>query len=182
VRDLTFTIFAFVFPRFAKQLLQKQSSRKNSLHNESTMWLRDTDHEISPMRQKKYCCYVIFLSTFLSPKEVWEWAFIYLRKIRLLGSHALRTKNIHCVLCFRVFTILERGSFIIISAFGLLDFWTFGSRGLRTKNIHSVLRFGPLTWVFGTKNIHCSWHVYLSSHSRVVCVRQYCLSLECKYV
>ena len=29
----------------------------------------------------------------------------------LFGSHALRTKNIHCVLCFGAFTILERETY-----------------------------------------------------------------------
>ena len=35
----------------------------------------------------------------------------------LLGSHALRTKITHCVLCFGAFTILERGAYILSSAF-----------------------------------------------------------------
>ena len=35
----------------------------------------------------------------------------------LFGSHALRTKNIHCVLCLGGFTILERGTYILSSAF-----------------------------------------------------------------
>ena len=39
--------------------------------------------------------------------------------LTLSGSHALRTKNIRCVLRFRVFTVLERGSFIVINAFGV---------------------------------------------------------------
>jgi len=42
----------------------------------------------------------------------------------LLGSHALRTKNIHCLLCFGAFTILERGTYILSSAFSLSCFRT----------------------------------------------------------
>ena len=41
----------------------------------------------------------------------------------LYGSHALRTKNIHCVLCFGAFTILERETYIS-SAFSLSCFGT----------------------------------------------------------
>ena len=78
--------------------------------------------------------------------------------IALFGSHALRTKNIHCVLCFGAFKILERGTYILSSPFRISCFGTpkstaciciqalLGSHALRTKNICSVLRFGAFTF------------------------------------
>ena len=44
--------------------------------------------------------------------------------IALFGSHALRKKIIHCVLCFGAFTILERGAYILSSAIRLSCFGT----------------------------------------------------------
>ena len=90
----------------------------------------------------------------------------------LFGSHALRTKNIHCVLCFGAFTILERETYILSSAFSLSYFGTpkstvyvfrryyyKGSHALRTKNIRRVLRFGAFTFSERRICIVCSMFV-----------------------
>ena len=73
-------------------------------------------------------------------------------RIPALGSHAVRTANIHCVLHFEAFAILKRGIYILISAFGLrtpksiLYIALLGPHALRTKNIHCVLCFGAFTF------------------------------------
>ena len=48
-----------------------------------------------------------------SPKRKTRWILLTLY-IALLGSHALRTKNIRCILRSMAFTLLERGIFLII--------------------------------------------------------------------
>ena len=58
-------------------------------------------------------------------------------------DHPVRTGNIHCSLHFETFTILGRGTYILISA---LRIRTPKSHALRTKNIHCVLCFGALTF------------------------------------
>ena len=62
-------------------------------------------------------------------------------------SHALRTKNIHCVLCFGAFTFSERITLLHSPALGLprapyIYITLLDSLALRTKNIHHVLCFG----------------------------------------
>ena len=80
-----------------------------------------------------------------------KWPWGELTECPLLGPHAVRTANIHCVLRFEAFTILERRIYILISAFGLrtpksihvlLYISLLGSHALRTKNIHCVVCFG----------------------------------------
>ena len=150
-----------------------------------------------------------------------KWPWGELTECPLLGPHAVRTANIHCVLRFEAFTILERRIYILISGFGLrtptsihvlLYISLLGSHALRTKNIHGVLRSGAFTFserrtcvalsVFVSRAIHGSYefdriayHQYVniyavhqlydswtivsrpvwvvSSHSRIVSVRQY---------
>ena len=75
-----------------------------------------------------------------------KWPWGELTGYPLLGPHAVRTANIHCVLRFEAFTILERRIYVLISAFGLrtpksilLYIALLGSHALRTKNIHCVL-------------------------------------------
>ena len=95
--------------------------------------------------------------------------------IVLFGSHALRTKIIHRVLCFGTFTNLERGTYILSSAIRLSCFeapnstvYIFRrSHALRTKNIRRLLRFRAFTFserrtcivlsVFASPAIHGSY-------------------------
>ena len=82
------------------------------------MQLSDTDHKISFTKRS------LRISVHLSSKPRHRCrrndrrpnAYVL---TLFLGSYALRTKNIHCVLRFRVFTVLERGSLIVINAFGV---------------------------------------------------------------
>ena len=64
-------------------------------------------------------------------------------RIPYLGPYPVRTANIHCVLRFEAFTILEREIYFLISDLGLR---TPRSHALRTKNIHCVLCFGASTF------------------------------------
>ena len=85
----------------------------------------------------------------------------------LFGSHALRTKNIRCVLCFGAFTILERETYILSysSAFSLSCFGTdrralymySGAIGLsRFENEEYSSCFAIRgIHVFRAKNMHC---------------------------
>ena len=105
-----------------------------------------------------------------------KWPWGELTECPLLGPHAVRTANIHCVLRFEAFTILERRIYILISGFGLrtptsihvlLYISLLGSHALRTKNIHGVLRSGAFTFserrtcvalsVFVSRAIHGSY-------------------------
>ena len=72
-----------------------------------------------------------------------KWPWGELTGYPYLGSQAVRTADIHCVLRFEAFTILERGLYILISVLGLR---TPKSHALRRKNIHCVLCFGEFTF------------------------------------
>ena len=83
----------------------------------------------------------------------------------LFGSHALRTKNIHCVLCFGAFTILERETYILIVAHLASPalvlrralYMYSGAIGLsRFENEEYSLCFAIRgIHVFRAKNMHC---------------------------
>ena len=83
----------------------------------------------------------------------------------LFGSHALRTKNIHCVLCFGAFTILERETYILSSAFSLSCFGTPKSTVYVFRRYRALTRFENEEYsscfairgihVFRAKNMHC---------------------------
>ena len=111
----------------------------------------------------------------------------------LFGSRALRTKNIHCVLCFGAFTILERETYILSSAFSLSCFGTpkstvyvFRRYRALTTNIRRVLRFGAFTFSERRICIVCSmfvspvihgWYEFgrIASHQYVIyAVHQWC--------
>ena len=57
----------------------------------------------------------------------------------LFGSHALRTKIIHCVLCLGVFTNLERETYILSSAIRLSCF------GAPKSTVYIFRRYRALT-------------------------------------
>ena len=76
----------------------------------------------------------IVLDVFIS------WFTVRMRRVyrALFGSHALRTKSIH-FLCFGAFTILERGTYILSSAFSLSCF------GTPKSTVYVFRRFRALT-------------------------------------
>ena len=86
----------------------------------------------------------------------------------LFGSHALRTKNIHCVLCFGAFTILERETYILSSAFSLSCF------GTPKSTVYVFRRYRALTlWERRIFVVFCD-----SGHSRFQS-EEYALSVAC---
>ena len=86
----------------------------------------------------------------------------------LFGSHALRTKNIHCVLCFGAFTILERETYILSSAFSLSCF------GTPKSTVYVFRRYRALTlWERRIFVVFCA-----SGHSRFQS-EEHALSLAC---
>jgi len=66
--------------------------------------------------------------------------------LTLLGSQALKTKNIHCVLRFRVFMVLEQGSFIEINAFRVNSEDALGHMRFEKEDYHFVFPFWAFTF------------------------------------
>ena len=100
----------------------------------------------------------------------------------LSGSHALRTKNILRVLRFGAFTFSEQRTCIVLSMFV-------------SPAIHLSYEFGRIAYhqyvnIYAVQKLYDSWTIasrlvrvvrvvrVVSSHSRVVCVRQYWTRME----